>query len=51
MVGWTITEDKVTAFYNRDGKKLFAFGLAYENVQKLEKNVADNRKSMENMKR
>lgn len=51
MGGWTSTEDKVTTFYNRDGKKLFAFGLAYENVQRLEKTVANNRKSMENMKR
>lgn len=26
------------------------FGLAYENVQRLEKTVANNRKSVENMK-
>ena len=51
MGGWTSTEDKVTTFYNRDGKKLFAFGLAYENVQRLEKTVANNRKSIENMRR
>ncbi len=42
MGGWTSTEDKVTIFCNRDGKKLFVFGLAYENVQRLEKTVTNN---------
>lgn len=41
------TYDKITTFYNNEGKKLFAFGLAYENVEKLKKNVENNRKSVE----
>lgn len=34
-----------------EGKKLFAFGLAYENVQMLKKSVENNRKRMKNMQR
>ncbi len=49
--GWTITYDKVTTFYDSNEKKLFKFGMAYENVQKLEKTVANNRKSIKNMKK
>ena len=44
------TWDKVTTFYNKSGKKLFAFGLAYENVSKLEKNITNNRKSFNGSK-
>lgn len=42
---------KVTTFYDSNEKKLFKFGMAYENVQKLEKTVANNRKSIKNMKK
>lgn len=49
--GWTTTYDKVTTFYDSNEKKLFKFGMAYENVQKLEKTVANNRKSIKNMKK
>ena len=38
-------------FYDSNEKKLFKFGMAYENVQKLEKTVANNRKSIKNMKK
>ena len=48
---WTTTYDKVTTFYDSNEKKLFKFGMAYENVQKLEKTVANNRKSIKNMKK
>ncbi len=44
------TWDKVTTFYNKSGKKLFAFGLAYENVSRLEKNITNNRKSINGSK-
>ena len=44
------TWDKVTTFYDKSGKKLFAFGLAYENVSKLEKNITNNRKSFNGSK-
>ena len=29
--------DKVTTFYNKQGKKLFKFGLDYDNVQLISK--------------
>ena len=29
--------DKVTTFYNKQGEKLFKFGLAYDNVQLFSK--------------
>lgn len=48
--GWTSTYDKITTFYDCNGKKLFKFGLAYENVQMLEKTIENNRKSIQNMK-
>lgn len=44
--GWTTIYDKVTIFYDCNGKKLFKFGMAYENVQKLAKTVTNNRKSI-----
>ncbi len=44
------TWDKVTTFYNKSGKKLFDFGLAYENVSRLEKNITNNRKSINGSK-
>lgn len=43
--------DKITAFYNRDGKKLFKFGLAYNNVDLLVKEVTNTQKSILNQKR
>ena len=33
----SISWDKVTTFCNKQGEKLFKFGLAYDNVQLLEK--------------
>lgn len=51
MGGWTSAWDSVTTFYSCEGKKLFAFGLAYENVQMLKKTVENTRKSMQNMRR
>jgi hypothetical protein len=43
--------DRVTTFYDVKGKKLFSFGLAYDNVQQLEKYVVNNRKSYEGSKK
>ena len=45
--GTWFTYDKVTTFYNKEGKKLFAFGLCYNNVEKLKKNIENNRKSIQ----
>ena len=36
--------DKVTTFYNKQGKKLFKFGLAYDNIQLLVKEVKNTQK-------
>ena len=38
--------DKVTTFYDKQGKKLFKFGLAYGNVQLLAKEVKNTQKSI-----
>lgn len=38
--------DKVTTFYDKQGKKLFKFGLAYDNVQLLAKEVKNTQKSI-----
>ena len=40
----TSSWDKVTTFYNKQGKKLFKFGLAYDNVQLLVKEVKNTQK-------
>jgi len=47
----TSSWDKVTTFYNKQGKKLFKFGLAYDNVQLLVKEVKNTQKSISNQKR
>lgn len=36
--------DKVTTFYDKQGKKLFKFGLAYDNVRLLTKEVKNTQK-------
>lgn len=38
--------DKVTTFYDKQGKKLLKFGLAYDNVQLLAKEVKNTQKSI-----
>lgn len=43
--------DKVTTFYNKQGKKLFKFGLAYDNVQLLVSDVQNTQKSISNQKK
>lgn len=43
--------DKITTFYNKEGKKLFKFGLAYNNVDLLAKEVMNTQKSILNQKR
>ncbi len=42
--------DLVTTFYDRQGKKLFKFGMAYSNVDLLVKDVANTQKSIRNQK-
>lgn len=43
--------DKVTTFYNKQGKKLFKFGLAYDNVQLLVRDVKNTQRSISNQKK
>lgn len=43
--------DKVTTFYDRQGRKLFKFGLAYDNVQLLVRDVKNIQKSISNQKK
>ena len=43
--------DKVTTFYNKQGKKLFKFGLAYDKVQLLVRDVRNTQKSISNQKK
>ena len=43
--------DKVTTFYNKQVKKLFKFGLAYDNVQLLVRDVKNTQKSISNQKK
>lgn len=38
--------DKVTTFYNENGKKIFKFGSAFDNVQLLVKDVINTQKSI-----
>lgn len=40
--------DVVSIFYDKSGKKLFRFGLAYDNVERLKKEVDNCRKSIRN---
>ena len=43
--------DKVTTFYNRQGKKLFKFGLAYDNVPLLVRDVKKTQKRVSNQEK
>ena len=43
--------DKVTTFYNKQGEKLFKFGLAYDNVQLLVRDVKNTQRSISNQKK
>ena len=43
--------DKVTIFYNKQGEKLFKFGLAYDNVQLLVRDVKNTQRSISNQKK
>lgn len=43
--------DKITTFYDKQGKKLFKFGLAYDNIQLLVNDVKNTQKSISNKKR
>lgn len=43
--------DKITTFYDKQGKKLFKFGLAYDNTQLLVTDVKNTQKSISNKKR
>ncbi len=47
----TSSWDKVTTFYNKQGEKLFKFGLAYDNVQLLASDVKNTQKSISNQKK
>lgn len=40
------SSDHITTFYDKSGKKLFKFGLAYENVERLQKDVLNTQKSI-----
>lgn len=43
--------DHITTFYDKSGKKLFKFGLAYDNVQLLASDVKNTQKSISNQKK
>lgn len=43
--------DKITTLYDKQGKKLFKFGLAYDNIQLLVNDVKNTQKSISNKKR
>ncbi len=43
--------DEVSTFYDGNGKKLFRFGLAYNNVERFKKDVDNCRKSIRNNKK
>ena len=45
------SSDHITTFYDKSGKKLFKFGLAYDNVQLLASDVKNTRKSISNQKK
>ena len=38
--------DKLTVFYDKKGKKIFKFGLAYDNVERLKADVNNTQKSI-----
>ena len=38
--------DKVTVFYDEKGKKIFEFGLGYDNVERLKADVKNTQKSI-----
>ena len=38
--------DKVTVFYDEKGKKIFEFGLDYDNVERLKADVKNTQKSI-----
>lgn len=38
--------DKITVFYDKEGKKIFKFGLAYNNVERLKTDVNNTQKSI-----
>lgn len=43
--------DKVTVFYDEKGKKIFEFGLDYDNVQLLVRDVKNTQRSISNQKK
>ncbi len=43
--------DYITTFYDKSGKKLFKFSLAYDNVQLLANDVKNTQKSISNQKK
>lgn len=45
------SSDHITNFYDKSGKKLFKFGLAYDNVQLLASDVKNTQKSISNQKK
>lgn len=45
--GW----DKITTFYDSKNKKLFCFGLAFDNVDRFQQEVNNCQKSIKNRKR
>ena len=45
------SSDHITTFYDKSGKKLFKFGLAYDNVQLLASDVKNSQKSISNQKK
>lgn len=42
---------RITIFYNKQGEKLFKFGLAYDNVQLLVRDVKNTQRSISNQKK
>lgn len=45
------SSDHITTFYDKSGKKLFKFGLAYDNAQLLASDVKNTQKSISNQKK
>ena len=45
------SSDHITTFYDKSGKKLFKFGLAYDNVQLLASDVKNTQRSISNQKK
>lgn len=42
--------DKVTTFYDKIGKKIFKFGVAYNNVERLKTDIENTQKSISKQK-